>query len=66
MKSQNALVLKHLKSGKSLTPLTALSQYGIMRLAARIYDLRQQGHDIRGVRFKYKDSRPMRYSMGGK
>jgi len=65
MEAQNARLLKHLQKGLSITPLAALRLFGIMRLAARIYDLKQQGYDIEGVRFKYKNSRPKRYSLKG-
>lgn len=44
--SQNDKVLKHLKSGKTLSPLEALGIYGIYRLAARIFELREAGHEI--------------------
>jgi len=44
--SQNDLILKHLKRGP-LTPLQALKLYGCFRLAARVYDLKGDGHDIR-------------------
>lgn len=33
----------HLESGKSITPLDALRDYGCFRLAARVDDLRRQG-----------------------
>lgn len=66
--SQCEQILLHLKSGKSITPIEALNQYGIMRLGARIYDLRNQGYDIEsepvvktsvsGTRIRYA-----RYSM---
>ncbi len=65
MEAQNKRILKHLKKGLSITPLSALRLFGCMRLAARIYELRQAGHDIEGVRFKYKGSRPIRYSLKG-
>jgi hypothetical protein len=42
---QNAMVLDHLTRGP-ITPIDALRLYGCFRLAARIYDLRQLGHDI--------------------
>lgn len=42
---QNELVLDHLRS-KPITPRTALRLYGCFRLAARIHDLRQDGHQI--------------------
>ncbi len=40
--SQNAQILKWLKSGKTLTALQALEKFGCWRLAARIDDLRVQ------------------------
>lgn len=39
-------IAAHLKAGMTITPDEALKQYGCGRLAARIYDLRQQGLDI--------------------
>ena len=44
--SQNKKILKYLQSGKSLTPLAALSYFGCMRLSARIKNLRDQGYNI--------------------
>ena len=44
--SQNEMILKHLLGGSSISGLEALQFYGCFRLAARIYDLRQQGWDI--------------------
>lgn len=38
--SQSADILKHLKSGKTLTQLQALKLFGCLRLAARIEELR--------------------------
>lgn len=45
-KSQNEMILAHLKKGGALTPLQALSKFGSMRLGARILDLRLAGHNI--------------------
>lgn len=45
--SQNKRIRKYLESGKSLTPLDALYQFGCFRLSARIYDLRDQGLRIK-------------------
>jgi hypothetical protein len=45
--SQNAILRKHLKSGKSIAPLQALNNFGIYRLAARISDLRNDGMRIK-------------------
>lgn len=36
-------ILRHLKDYGSITPIEAMNEYGIMRLAARINDLRAQG-----------------------
>jgi len=47
MESQCKEILKDLKKGKHITALTALVDYGCMRLAARIYDLRQEGNNIK-------------------
>ena len=38
--SQNKVLRKHLESGKSISPLQALNRFGIYRLAARCFDLR--------------------------
>lgn len=39
-------VIKHLKEYGSITPLEAIREYGITRLGARIWDLRDLGYDI--------------------
>jgi len=44
--SQNDLILEHLKSGKSITPLEALKLFGCFRLSGRILELKRDGHDI--------------------
>lgn len=44
--SQCAQILAHLEDEGPITPMEALSRYGCFRLAARIKDLRDQGHDI--------------------
>lgn len=46
MKSQNEKILKFLQSGRTLTPISALSLFQCFRLAARIADLRKSGHMI--------------------
>jgi len=50
--SQNSQVLKHLNRRQEITPLYALTRFGIYRLAARIHDLRELGFDIRTIRYK--------------
>jgi len=44
--SQTKQLEKWLKSGKTISPLQALNQLGIYRLAARISELRDDGLDI--------------------
>lgn len=44
--AQTKLIEKHLKNGKSITPIEALNLFGCLRLAARIADLRKSGMHI--------------------
>jgi hypothetical protein len=44
--SQKAEILQFLKTKRSLTPLEALRKFGCFRLAARIEELRDDGHRI--------------------
>lgn len=37
-------ILRHLRDYGSITSLTAMKEYGIMRLASRISDLKAQGY----------------------
>ncbi len=39
-------VLRHLEDYGSIDPMTAIREYGIMRLASRIADLKGRGHNI--------------------
>ncbi len=41
------MILAFLRRGKWITPLKALYDLGIYRLAARIRDLKDQGHNIK-------------------
>lgn len=42
-KPQNIAVLDYLHAHKKITPLDALTKLGVMRLGARIWDLRRSG-----------------------
>lgn len=46
MESQNTQIKAYLQSGKSLTALDALHQFGCFRLGARIHNLKEQGMNI--------------------
>ena len=50
MISQCNRVLQHLQAYGSITPLEAMQEYGIMRLGARIYDLKKMGYSINSSR----------------
>jgi hypothetical protein len=50
--TQNSLILKHLQENGKIDPLTSLNLYGCFRLGARIYDLKQDGHQIETKRKK--------------
>lgn len=47
--SQNQKVLKHLRTGRNITAVSAMALYGVFRLASRIHDLRRQGHVIKSI-----------------
>lgn len=44
--TQRVMILTALRQGDELTPLNALARFGCSRLAARIYDLRNEGFQI--------------------
>lgn len=45
--TQNEAVLRHLLDNGGITSLEAMERYGIMRLGARVYDLKKQGYPIK-------------------
>lgn len=44
--TQCEMVLKHMKDCGSITPLDAIREFGILRLGARIFQLREAGYRI--------------------
>ncbi len=60
--SQNQVILQHL-SKASITPLEALTKYGCLRLAARIKDLREAGHQINRQMIYLGDKKFAKYSL---
>lgn len=58
-------VLRHLEDFGSITSLEAMSEYGIMRLASRISDLKGQGYAIVSERVTGKNryEEPTSYSV---
>lgn len=57
-------VLSYLMANQSITALQALNSCGTMRLSARIWDLRRDGHDISTemVYGKNEDGEQYRYA----
>lgn len=49
MKSQNQMILEALQAGEAITAIDALNRFRCFRLAARIRDLRDAGHDIQSI-----------------
>ena len=58
-------VLRHMKDYGSITSLEAMIEYGIMRLASRISDLKGQGYAIVSERITGKNryDEPTSYSV---
>ena len=55
-KSQCDKILKYLQTHKTgITPLQALDKFGCQRLSGRIYDLRDEGHNILTNMIEVKD-----------
>jgi len=42
-KNQTNRILRYLRSGRGITPMSALTRFGCMRLAARIEELKDAG-----------------------
>ena len=55
--SQSAKVLYHLENYGSLTAIEALELFACFRLAARINDLKEAGHNIQMVMKKMKNGK---------
>lgn len=55
-------ILNHLKTKGSITPLDALMHFGCFRLGARIFELREQGHDIETKRVRDKGKNYAEYN----
>lgn len=47
MASQKQMVLDYISEFGSITPLDAFNDLGVTRLAAKIFELKKDGHDIR-------------------
>lgn len=63
--SQCDRILRHLRDHGSITAIEAFIEYGILRLAARISDLKERGHNITSeiVHGANRYGEPTRYSV---
>ena len=69
--TQAQMVLRHLEDFGSITQMDAMQDYGIMRLASRVNDLRREGHPIvtevvEGRNRYGEKTRWARYRMGAR
>jgi len=64
--NQRQLILDHLETYDSITPLEALTRYGIMRLAARVSELKSSGFPISATMKKHNGKKYASYTLGGK
>ena len=55
--SQTEMILNHLRECGSISPKEAMDDYGIMRLGARIWDLKHMGYTI----LRVPETRPNRF-----
>lgn len=64
--SQGLMILSALQNGDRLTHLDAENRFKCLRLGARIYDLKQQGHNIQSRMIKVPSGkRVMQYWIDG-
>jgi len=61
--SQCAVVLNHMQEHGSITALHAMRMYGCARLAARIHNLRADGHRIRSSMVSINGKRFAMYEL---
>lgn len=67
--TQCAKIMRHMEAHGSITPLEAVNQYGIMRLSARIANLKEDGVPINREMISVPtrnggSARVARYSLG--
>lgn len=55
--TKTQMILNHMQTHGSITPKEALTDYGIMRLGARIWDLKHMGYTI----LRVPETRPNRF-----
>lgn len=61
--SKSDRIRSWLKTGRAITSVEALNRFGVLRLAARIHELRRQGHPIVTERVQRNGATVARYRM---
>lgn len=61
--TQKDMVYSYLVMNGSITPLEALNEMGVMRLAAVIHDLKKEGLKINSEIVRYKTKHYAKYSL---
>ncbi len=61
--TQNQAILKHLKSGKALTPLQALRLFNCWALSSRISNLKADGYPIKSEIVNANGKHYAKYSL---
>lgn len=63
--TQKEKVLRHLQEVGALTPVQAFFDYSIMRLATRIFELKEDGYKIETIMLKSQNKfgEPVRYAQ---
>lgn len=64
MHTQTQQIRRHLLRHNSITPLQALRKYGCLRLAARIWELKEDGFSIVAHRVRRGEKSFAKYVMG--
>ena len=62
-KAQSQMILEYMAQGHRNSPLEALNKFGCLRLGARIYDLKNEGHNIITEMVSENGKRFARYSL---
>jgi hypothetical protein len=62
--TQRVKILKYLREYGSITPLEALREFSCMRLATRIFELKEDGYKIKTVieKAENKSGEPVHYA----
>lgn len=62
--TQKDKIIAYIKKHGSITPLDALREFGCMRLATRIFELKEDGYKIKTVieKSKNKSGEPVHYA----